>query len=167
MISFLPKIKQLISRVDKLIEKSESLRDDEDKSEWAKYLCILISGILEVSIKELTRNFTDKKANPKIKNFVEYKIKDITNCRISKISTILASFDNKNDKSWKELFKQKLNELGIEEEKKIGDHINSLISQRNIIAHGNTGSNITMTNIREYYLSVLKVVEILHEVIKS
>ena len=48
-------------RLDSLFERIIDLGDDlEMQANWAKYLCVLVSGYLEVSVKSVFREYAKK-----------------------------------------------------------------------------------------------------------
>ena len=62
-------------RLDNLFSKIEQLPldDFELRSDWARYLCILVSGFLETGIREIYTEYAKNKASPYIVNYVVIK----------------------------------------------------------------------------------------------
>lgn len=151
-----PRILSHCQRIDNLFSRVASFDDPKDKSEWSKYLCILVSGYIEESLRVLLEDYASerKNASSPIKNFVLKQIKNITNCKTQKILDTLDSFDS----SWKDAFEEKITP-------EIKDSIDSIVANRHAIAHGkNTG--ITYTTVTNYYKNIKKAIEILEDIIQ-
>ena len=55
------------------------------QSHWARYLCILVSGFLESSVRIIYREYAKNKAIQQVGNFVEGKLEDFQNPKMEKI----------------------------------------------------------------------------------
>ena len=141
-------------RIDNLFKKVALFEELEIKSEWSKYLCILVSGFIEESLRVLLEKYSENKASANIQKFVGKKIDDITNCKTEKIKRILLEFSS----DWENEFTNKIND-------QIKTAIDNVVQNRHKIAHG---KSIPMSyhNILNYYNNVKKAVEILEEIIK-
>lgn len=115
--------------------------DPELKSHIAKYLTVLISGIFEDIIKNFVKEAIQKETIIKqIRKFVFHQI-DVTfrNPSYKNIKTLL----NKFDESW-------IKDLNDNIEEKNRDALNSIVNNKNSIAHGDSPS-ITLDDIKTYY----------------
>ena len=141
-------------KIDNLFEKVACFEEPAIKSEWSKYLCILVSGFIEESLRVLLEKYCENKASANIQKFVGKKIDDITNCNANKIKKILDEFSS----DWANEFTNKIND-------QIKTAIDNVLQNRHKIAHG---KSIPMSyhNILNYYNNVKKAVEILEEIIK-
>ena len=81
-------------KIDNLFEKVACFEEPAIKSEWSKYLCILVSGFIEESLRVLLEKYCENKASANIKKFVRNKIDKITNCNTGKIQGILLEFSS-------------------------------------------------------------------------
>lgn len=147
-------------RIDNLFKKVASISDPSDQSEWSKYLCVLVSGFIEESLRVMLEEYTSKHSAPNIQNFVEKQIESITNCKTSRILEVLRKFSQ----SWADDFS---NQIQVRSSKpdEIKESIDSVISNRHAIAHGrNVG--ITYTRMSNYYNSIKIAVEILDTIIQ-
>ncbi len=155
-----PQILSHRQRIDALFVKINSISNPADQSEWSKYLCILISGYIEESLRVLLESYTAKNSSQYIRNFVSTEIKSITNCKTKKILDVLRSFNQ----HWEQDFNDKITAKSrISDE--IKNSIDSIITNRHSIAHGkNIG--ISHSTVYNYYENVKKAVEILEDVIK-
>ena len=93
-------------RIDNLFKKVALFEELEIKSEWSKYLCILVSGFIEESLRVLLEKYCENKASANIQKFVGKKIDDITNCKTEKIKRILLEFSS----DWANEFTNKIND---------------------------------------------------------
>lgn len=144
------------TKIDNLFNKISTIPDPADQSEWSKYLCILVSGYIEESLRILLEEYAQKNASPNIQNFVSKEIRNITNCKTNKILDILCKFNS----SWKDSFN---NEITSDSE--IKDAVDSIIANRHKIAHGKS-AGITYVTVSKYYTNVKKAVKILNNIIQ-
>jgi hypothetical protein len=139
----------LFSEVSSLVE------DDINKAHLSRYLCVRTSGYLESVIRNLIVNYCEGTSPKEIETYISKRSKYITNLEYKKILTLLDEFSTE----WRVAFENSINE-----EQKAS--INSVVSNRNNIAHGNTDS-ITFRNMKEYYSHVKEVAELLKKIIKK
>lgn len=147
-------------RIDNLFKKAATIADIAEQAEWARYLCVLVSGYIEESLRVLLAQYTRTRATPVIQNFVWGEIKDITNCKTSKIANVLQRFNP----TWKNDF---LNDIQAKSRviDEIKNSVDSVIANRHQIAHGkNIG--LGYAAISAYYDNVKKAVETLDAVIR-
>jgi len=142
-------------RLDELIELMDSIEDEDVKSHFSKYLCIKVSGYLENVVKTLISTYIDGTCPRPIQSFIKNKIKNTTNLSTDKIAVFLENFE----KTWASEFETKLSD-------KMSESLNSVVSNRNQIAHGGQ-DNITPRVIKGYYEDIKEVVKILQEIIKK
>ena len=148
-------------RLENLFSKISEVSDFAAQSEWSKYLCILVSGFIEESLRTLLEEYTKKHSAPNIQNFVEKQLKTIINCNTNRIIEVLKKFSN----DWAQEFEHQIKEKSSIDDSKIKNSIDSVIANRNSIAHGkNVG--ITYSRISVYYADVKKAVKTLEDIIK-
>ncbi len=137
-------------RLDNLFKQIATFSGDvELQSHWARYLCVLVSGFLEVSIRAIYGQYARNKASHYVANFVESELKGFQNPKMEKILELTKSFSP----TWAD-------ELKIVTDGELKDAVDSIVAVRNNIAHGqNVG--ITYTTIKNYYQNVVKVIEML------
>jgi RiboL-PSP-HEPN len=140
------------NRLDALFSKNSFFKDEpEIQSHWARYLCILTSGFLENSVRELYSEYAKSKCAPYVANFVERQISRFQNPDMNKILTLVGSFSQE----WEE-------DLRAKTSGEICDAVNSIVNNRNNIAHGrNVG--ISYVNVKDYYERILELVDIIEE----
>jgi hypothetical protein len=119
----------------------------------ARYICVLISGLIENSIKIYIENYVQSRGNPKLASFIAESIKYETNMTCEKISKFLGKFDT----AWSIAF-----EAHLTDERK--DAVNSVIALRHQIAHGQH-VGVTYSRIKRYFRTILSLIEDLEKVI--
>ena len=150
------KVQVYITGLDGDLKLAKSQSDDEVKSLLAKIICIRISGLLEVAIKSRISDYSDKKTPKEIKRFLTQKFKDITNLKTSKLCDVLGAFSS----DWKDEFEEE-----IRKNQQIKSSLDSLITLRNDIAHGQTCS-ISLSHVQQYYDDVKIAVRLFDKIIK-
>lgn len=138
------------------LDVSKIDESDVIKSHLSKYLCIQVSGFLENVVKELISEFHETSCRKETKSYVSNKLKSLTNLENDKLCKFLQLFDNK----WRDIYDASVQDAWIQS-------LNSVVSQRNLIAHGNSsGSNITYYAIFKYYNDLKEIIKILEKIIK-
>jgi hypothetical protein len=134
-------------RLDTLFAKSALLpHEDEILAHWARYLCVQVSGFLEVSIKTIYREYAKNTSAPNIQNYVTKQLSNFQNPTSGKISNLVGSFNPEWEK-----------ELNDAIEGEIKDSIDSIINIRNKVAHGEN-SGIRLSTIKNYYENAVKLI---------
>ncbi|SRR6266446_108217 len=135
-------------RLDAIFARAGTLQyDAELLSDFAKYLCILVSGYLEKSLAELVLEHSRQVGAPSLQRFVESKTKRFANANAERIAQLLGSFDP----GWKSSIESFL----VDEYKAAVD---SVVGLRNNIAHG-VSVGVTYASMLEYYKRIKAVVE--------
>lgn len=146
---------EISSRLDRVFESSRGIEDDEIKSHYARYLCVLTSGYLEESVKIIIRTYVSQRTHSTISNYVDSSTNNITNLKTDKLSKFLNSFNSE----WKDKFETTL----TDEEK---DSVDSVVANRHQIAHGqNVG--VSYVRVNDWYKNVKKVVEKVSVIVNS
>lgn len=124
-----------------------SVTDVEVQADYAKYLCVLVSGFLENAIVALALDFVERRSAPEVTSYIERQLDYWTNPNTEKITTLLGTFssDWRND----------LNGYLIDERK---DSINSLVALRHKIAHGESVST-SLSQVKAHYRVILEVID--------
>lgn len=139
-------------QLDELFNKISALSEDlELQSHWSRYLCIRISGFLEVSVRAIYSQYAKDKAAPYVANYVQSQLKNFQNPNMEKIIQLTGFFD----REWADTLKR-------DTEGELKDAIVSIVAVRNDIAHGGSG-DITYVRIKDYYKRVVKVVELIEK----
>jgi RiboL-PSP-HEPN len=121
--------------------------DPQLQADFAKYLCVLVSGFLEKAIASLLIARAEDKASPDVASFVEFSLGRWQNPNSERLLQLLGSFDTE----WRRALEANLAD-------EVRAAIDSVIALRNQIAHGaNVGT--TLSQIKSYYAHILKVVD--------
>ncbi|MBZ5678371.1 MAG: hypothetical protein LAP61_29390 [Acidobacteriia bacterium] len=141
-------VARLRQRLDAAFERARAVGPDlELQSDFARYLCVLVSGYLENAVAELVLEHARKTGAPTLQRFVDYRTKRFTNANAQRLKDLLGSFDP----DWRE----DLEEFVVDSLK---DAVDGVVDLRNRIAHGES-VGVTYYRIAEYYSRVQKVVE--------
>jgi hypothetical protein len=146
---------QLSSRLDRVFELSRNIEDDEIKSHYARYLCVLTSGYLEESFKLIIRTYVGNKSHPNISNYVNLSTNNVTSLKTKRLAELLCLFNIQ----WQQVFES----LVTEEEK---EAVDSVVANRHLIAHGqNVG--VSYARVLAWYKDVKNVVEKISTLVNS
>ncbi len=121
--------------------------DPEFQADFAKYLCVLVSGYLESAICTLLLSYAQSRSAPEVSSFVERQLDRWTNPKTEKIVELFARFSP----DWRD----KLSGYLVDERR---DSINSLVALRHKIAHGESVGT-SLSQIREHYKVINEVVD--------
>lgn len=146
------KLHQESQRLDHLFKQVSMVEDEEMKAHWAKYLCVLVSGLIENTVKHLLAKYISDKSHPYISNYVNNNIRTITNLKHSKICNLIGSFSDE----WRSSYEAKITEQEILA-------IDSVIANRHNIAHGKS-VGLSFIQMKVYYQSIKRVLKILEEI---
>ena len=136
--------------LDELFKRVAAFSGDvEMQSHWARYLCVLVSGFIEDSVRTIFMEYARAKATPNIVNYVSDQLRYFTNANTEKILALAAQFS----KDWEQRLR-----MAIDIELK--DAIDSTVARRHEIAHGKS-SGITCHSIREYYGRIIEAIELI------
>lgn len=143
---------QNIDRIDALFKKSPLLQNDfELISHWSRYLCILVSGLIEETVRIIYIDYARKNGHINVANFVSSELKDFQNAKYGKILDLVKKFSPE----WGSNLE---NALFLKPEVK--DAIDSVVSNRHLISHGKD-TGISLSTIQSYYNEIKRFIEIL------
>jgi len=138
-------------RLDNLFEKVKDIPDLELQSHWARYLCVLASGYLETSVRAIYSEYSEKKANENVANYVNNRLERFQSPKMGNILELTGAFNQ-----------QWAADLETATEGELKASVDSIVTNRHNIAHGqNTG--ISYVTIHKYYQDAIKVVELIEE----
>ena len=139
------RLKQILDDTFKRAAKVGS--DLELQSDFARYLCVLVSGFFEKAIVELILEHTRRHAGPSIQRFVEFRTQRLTNINTQRLQDLLGTLDSE--------WRRDLEGFVVDERK---DALDSIVSLRNNISHGQS-VGVTLTRVKEYYKHIQHVVD--------
>ena len=74
------------NRLDSLFKRVGHVTEDPElQSHWTRYLCILVSGFLESSIRTMFASFAEKRAQTNVARFVTAQLSFLQNPKMGKI----------------------------------------------------------------------------------
>jgi hypothetical protein len=142
-------VDRLKKRLDATFERCGKLgsgADLEVHSDFARYLCVLVSGYLERAVAELVLEHARRSGGPTLQKYVEANTKRFANANCERLKSFLGSFHS----DWR----ARLDLVLVDEFK---DAVDSIVSLRHTIAHGGS-AGVTYRRIRDYYILVQQVV---------
>ncbi|MFK0337002.1 HEPN domain-containing protein [Agrobacterium deltaense] len=127
--------------------------DTQSQAHFAKYIAVLVSGHLEQAIKEILIDYSKARSHPTLQNYINKSWPVSRNMNADNILSILLQFD--------EAWKLKLDEW-LEDEERRGT-INSLVSWRNGIAHGDEANTtgVTLNSVRKSFKTTCGLIDYL------
>jgi hypothetical protein len=146
---------RLKSRLDSTFARMPlTFQDIELQSDFARHLCILVSGFFENAISALVLDFAQRRSSPEVAAFVESELKYWTNPNTDKICLLLGSFN----RDWR-----------IQAEAYLIDElkasVNSLVALRHKIAHGESVGT-SLSQVKAYYKSILRVIDFIADLLE-
>jgi len=126
-------------RLTKLLTEIKNLPFDSLlRAHLARYLCILMSGYLEVSVREIFGEYARNCSNQNVNKFVSANLARLQNPNMEKILQLCKSFDDE----WH-------THISSLTQGEIKDAVDSIVNTRNQVAHGRDTS-ITLANLLRY-----------------
>lgn len=145
-----PEVSRLKARLDATFARGMAITahaDLETQADFARYLCILVSGYLEKALTELVQEHSRRHGGPTLQRFIEKSTRKFTNANSQKLKDLLGSFNA----DWR----SRLDVVLVDEFK---DAVDSVLSLRHLIAHGGS-AGVTLSRVAEYYLRIQLVVD--------
>jgi len=143
-------VQQSKQKLDSVFKQTDSLPDDpEVQAHWARYLCVLVSGFIESSVRALYSEYAQNKSAPNVAAYVTRNLGDFQNAKMQKIVNLAHSFSG----SWG-------SELKNSTDGELKDAVDTIVNNRNNIAHGKD-VQITFSGIKTYYARAWQVLEII------
>jgi RiboL-PSP-HEPN len=136
-------------RLDHLFAKIDEIPSGniELESHWARYLCVLVAGYVDVGVQEIHIEYARQHgAAPAVLKFVESRLRRTHNFNMDDLIQLVGLFDP-----------IVAAELRVELQGEPKDSIDSINNNRNLIAHG-ADVGITYVRIKRYYEDAQAVV---------
>jgi hypothetical protein len=147
-------VRSMEQRLDATFKRIDTANlEAEILSDFARYLCVLVSGYLEKAIYELLLEHARNNGAPSLQRFVDHRTKRFTNATSGKLADLLGDFHSE----WSEQFEDYISG-------ELKDGINAVVDLRNNIAHGGS-VGVTYRTISNYYDRIKKVVEYLTDLL--
>jgi len=143
-------VSRLRKRLDATFDRMPTSSSDlEVQADFAKYLCVLVSGFFENAIVALILYYVERRSSVDVASFVERQLDRWTNPNVEKITMLFGAFNN----DWRD----ELTSYLIDQRK---DSVNSLVALRHKIAHGESVGT-SLSQVKAHYATILQVVEYL------
>lgn len=137
------------------IERASTIAAEEEelRADLARYLCVLVSGFFESSVKTLFRAYVSQHADERIQSQFSAGLKRVNTVN----SDVLLDRAGQFDRDWKTAIA-----TFIDGESK--EAIDSVVTQRHAIAHGDV-SDITLGDVERYFGRITRVVEFVEDLL--
>jgi hypothetical protein len=129
-------------RIDSLQAKAKIepvCLDTELQSQIARFLCVLSSGLMEQALIMILTEYAQKRCHADVSRYVSASLSRIRNAKFEDVLIVLRHFSP----DWREHFEKKT-------APEIKDAIDSIVNNRNQIAHG-AQTGISLVTFMEYY----------------
>lgn len=135
-------------RIEYIIKLTKDLPQEEEiLSHWARYLCVLVAGLIETATQSILSEYSKKHASQEASNFIMSQLKYQSNLNSNKLIQLLGAFSDQ----WANEF-----ECTLSDSQK--DAIDSILANRHNIAHGRS-VGISLVRVKDYYSRVSQVLE--------
>lgn len=164
------------SRILHLFSLYEKNSNTEKQAEDAKYLAVLVSGYLEQAIKEILLQYSVSTSGTSVAKYIKDSWPSSKNMNTKNIEEILKQFNER----WAQEFNNWLNTSDTNSEDDSArkkrrstvltdrkSDINSIISWRNYIAHGQESktTNVTLVSVKDKFETINKLVVFMENLI--
>lgn len=139
---------QYRQRMNHLFAEAASIDNLELQAHFARYLCVLTSGFLEVSMRALFSQYARDSSAPYVANYVEQKLKDFQSPKMNNLCSLTRLFNP----LWAD-------QLEADTLGHLKDAVDSIVANRHLIAHGND-VGITYARIKDYYEKAVEVINL-------
>ncbi len=121
-------VSRLRKRLDATFARAPAPNADlESQADFAKYLCVLVSGFFENALVALLLDYAERRSAPEVVSFVDRQLDRWTSPKAEKIIELFGAFSP----DWRDALSNYL----VDERK---DSINSLVALRHKVAHGDS-----------------------------
>ncbi len=135
-------------KLDSVFDKVNDLKNDPElTAHLSRYLCVLVSGFVEASVRTLIADYATKRSAPEVAHYVGQRLKSFRNAKMNNIIDLVSDFGD----DFRIEFKKSIND-------ELKDAVDSVVDNRHQISHG-VDVGIGLPAIRKYYESVVSVVE--------
>ncbi len=145
-----PRILRKKQRLDYLFQQVSALPDNPElSSEWSRYLCVLVSGFIETSVRTIFSEYAECRSHPHVANYVNKGLDRLQNPSMGRILDLAQSFSL-----------QLREDLDNATDYEMKDAVDSIVTNRNKIAHGED-VGISYVTVHRYYRDAVRMLEIL------
>lgn len=146
-------------RIARIIElgKALPLDDSERIGHWGRYACIACTGYIEVALRLVIQAHVHEKATPEIHAYVVRGLDGVQNPKAEKFTNVLRCFSDKWATEMESFFAAN---------QRVKDAIDSLMTNRHLIAHGRPCS-ISLGRVADYLAQADKAISFVDEMLNS
>jgi hypothetical protein len=137
---------------DLFVEVRAFSGDPLTKAYLTYYLCVRVSGFIEDCVRTVFSDYVDANSKNSVKTFAIAKLKKFPNPTWSAILALTKDFDE----NWAKQLKTNV-------DNSCSDAVDSIVTNRNIIAHGGS-SSITLNELEGYYRKAIQVIDELEKI---
>lgn len=145
---------RLRQSLDAAFSRYPDSRDLELNSDFAKYLCVLVSGYFERGLQEIAYEYCKDRSQDGIRDFIDHSVRRLRNPSPDTLLPFVGRFSN----AWKA-------ELEINYSDELSA-VSSVVSHRHRIAHG-LPSDISYLRIKEWYESSNRMMDHLEALFRA
>ena len=139
-------------RIERLINKYEEIEGNGELiSHWSRYLCVVICGYLEQSIRIIFREYSIRGSNKYVARYADINLDRFQNPKMTKIIELTSFFNHE----WAEEIRDTMSG-------KVESAVDGIVHTRHQIAHG-VDTGITAGNLIRYFESVNTLIDYLWE----
>lgn len=117
------------------------------QADYARYLCVLVSGFVEKAAAELILEYSQDKAARQIQSFLDSNLRRLTNVDTDRLLKIMGSLDA--------IWEEKLNQFMDDKRQQA---LNSIVGLRHDIAHGG-GGGISLNQVQQYWETIREIID--------
>ena len=123
------------------------IADAELLSDFARYLCVLVSGFVEQATIELLLEYIRTHSDPRLQRYMERRVRHLTNLKTQRLIDEIGALDPE----WRSIL-----EAFIVDEYK--DALDGIVDLRNSVSHGRH-VGVTLSRVSEYYARVTTIID--------
>ncbi len=139
------RIRELVQRVDQACGG-----DLELQAHWARYVCVLTSGLIENSARASYTDFAGRAASAPVAKHTASVLTELRNPKTERLLTLAGRFKNE----WRIELEVFATENGRREA------VDAIMSNRHLIAHGQGhNSNLSLATVEGYFVKSVEVLE--------
>ena len=142
------------TRIDDVFQRAVGFNDNpEIQADYARYLCVLVTGFLEQSVVRVILEYVDELGDPSLSRYVAETLRRPGSMQAQEILRLVGNFNE----NWK-------TELGEKLTTRHREAIGSVYASRHKIAHGED-VDLAYRQVRGDYVLVLEAIEFLEETV--
>jgi hypothetical protein len=143
----------LKTQVDVAFDQDDSIEAGamQLRAEYSRYLCVRASGLIETSVRRIFSEHARRASSPAVGRYAAWHVGRLQNINCDKLLKLVETFDP----TWKAAV-----EAYLSEERATA--LNSIVANRNAIAHGNP-SGVTYGTVKPWYEHAVDVLEFLED----